>query len=83
MPSSGIQRVLDMMLREGSLTSRQVAFLMDLVDDKDSVLLAAFQVRIESNQHLFFLLSFSLFISCFDLSISDFTHSLANMTAII
>jgi hypothetical protein len=36
-----------MMLREGSLTSRQVSFLMDLVDDRDSVLLAAFQVCFE------------------------------------
>jgi hypothetical protein len=43
---AGMQRLFDMMLREGTLDTRSVSLLLELVDDKDSVLLAAFQVDI-------------------------------------
>jgi hypothetical protein len=44
MPNAGVQRMLDLMLRMGSLNSQEVHDLMGLLDNKDSVMLAACQV---------------------------------------
>jgi hypothetical protein len=43
----GMQRLLDMMLRDGTLQSAQLDWLMTLVDQREPVLMAAFQVLLE------------------------------------
>lgn len=43
---AGVQRLLDLMLRAGTLNSVEVQSLMRLLDDQDPVMMAACQVHL-------------------------------------